>query len=170
MKKNAALFPAIAVALLSGCSILDTSFDYDTGHDFSGLKTYGWIEKQDGSIEARRARDAVDAALKARGFQPTDARPDFQVAAYVSTQDRIRVVDWGYNYHPRGRWYGGRDLDVWQYEEGSLVVDVIDPGQSALLWRGTASKAIDSTWTPEERDAEARKAASALIAEFPPKK
>jgi len=61
-------------------------------------------------------------------------------------------------------------IDVYQYEEGSLVLDVIDPAQSELVWRGTASKAIDRSWTPEERETEVREAVRALLAEFPPKK
>jgi hypothetical protein len=118
----------------------------------------------------RRVREAVDAELATRGYRLVESRPDFQVAAHVSTADRVRIVDWGYTYHPRKSWSGGgRDIDVWQYEEGTLVLDVIDPGQSALVWRGTASKAVDRSWTPEERDAEARAAVQALLARFPPR-
>lgn len=166
--KNTSIWAAVALAVLPACSGLSTNFDYDTAHDFSGLHTYAWIEKQDNSISMKRVRESVDAELQARGFARTDARPDFQIAAHIGTKDRLRVVDWGYTYQPRGYWYGGRDIDVYEYEEGSLVIDVIDPGQSTLVWRGTASKAVDRTWTPEERDEEVREAVKTLLAEFPP--
>lgn len=168
--KIAMLCVAFAATTLAACSSFATDIDYDTSHDFSSLHTYAWIDQQDDSIEMKRVREAVGAELRARGFEATDTRPDFQVAAHVSTQDRLRVVDWGYTCPPHGDWHGGRDIDVWQYEEGTLILDVIDPGQTALVWRGTASKAIDRSWTPEERDAEARAAARALLAEFPPKR
>ncbi len=161
----------LTAATLAACSSFATDFDYDTSHDFSDLHTYAWIDERDNSIEMKRVREAVNTELRARGFEATAARPDFLVAAHVTTQDRLRVVDWGYTCPPHGYWHGGgRDIDVWQYEEGTLILDVIDPGQTALIWRGTASKAVDRTWTPEERDEEARAAAQALLAEFPPKR
>lgn len=167
--KNASIWAVAALAVLPSCSGLATSFDYDTSQSFAGLKSYAWIEKQDNSIGMKRVRDAVDAELKSRGFALTSSRPDFQIAAHVGTQDRLRVVDWGYTYQPRGYWHGGRDIDVYQYEEGTLVLDVIEPGQNALIWRGSGSKAVDSSWTPEERDEEVREAVKTLLAEFPPK-
>jgi hypothetical protein len=167
---NSTPVAAVACAFLAGaCSSLSTSFDYDTGFDFARLATYGWVDRQDNSLDLRRVREAVDAELAARGYRLVESRPDFQVAAHVSTSERIRIVDWGYTFHSRRHWYaGGRDIDVWQYDEGTLVLDVIDPGQSALVWRGTASKTIDRTWTPEERDAEARAGVQALLSRFPP--
>lgn len=158
-----------ALAFAPACSSLDTDFDYDTSHDFSGVHTYAWIEKQDSALEMKRVRDAVDQTLRAQGFQPAESKPDFLVAAHVSKNDKLRVVDWGYTYAPHGYWYG-HDVDVYQYEEGSIVVDVIDPAKHELVWRGTASKAIDRDWTPEERDAEALAAVQAILAEFPPQK
>jgi len=168
--KRASMCAAIVLALLPACSGLATSFDYDTAHVFGPIASYAWIEKQDNSIAMRRVRDAVDLELRARGFVETASRPDVQIAAHVGSQERLRVVDWGYTYPQRGYWHGGRDIDVYQYEEGSLVLDVVDPGQGELVWRGTASKAVDRSWTPEERETEVREAVRALLAEFPPKK
>ncbi len=161
---------AIAIAVMPACSSLATSFDYDTAHQFGAPKTYAWIEKQDNSIGMRRVRDAVNAELSARGLALAPLEPDFQIAAHLGSQEKLRVVDWGYSYPSRGYWHGGRDIDVYQYEEGSLVLDVIDPDKSELVWRGTASKAVDPSWTPEEREVEVREAVQALLAEFPPKK
>jgi len=169
MKNSSIWVVATLLAVLPACSGLSTSFDYDTSQDFVGLKSYAWIEKQDNSINMKRVREAVDAELKNRGFTETVSRPDFQLAVHVGTQDRLRVVDWGYTYQPRGYWHGGRNIDVYQYEEGTLLIDVIDPGQNALIWRGSASKSIDSSWTPEERDEEVREAVKTLLDEFPPK-
>jgi len=161
---------AILLAVMPACSSLATSFDYDTAHAFGAPKTYAWIEKQDNSIGMRRVRDSVDAELAARGLTQTATKPDFQIAAHLGTQEKLRVVDWGYSYPSRGYWHGGHDVDVYQYEEGSLVLDVIDPTKSELVWRGTASKAVDPSWTPEEREVEVREAVRALLSEFPPKK
>jgi len=168
--KTATILAASAAALLASCSSLSTNFDYDTSHDFSGLHTYSWTDKQDDSLDLKRVHEAVDATLSQRGFQLSDSKPDFQVAAHISRQDKLRVTDWGYTYGPRNYWYGGHDVDVTQYQEGTLILDVVDPTKKQLVWRGTASRPVDGSWTPEDRDEIALEAVQALLAEFPPKK
>ncbi|MCY2959302.1 MAG: DUF4136 domain-containing protein [Planctomycetota bacterium] len=168
--KNPLVWATLALVSLPACSSLATNFDYDTTYDFVGLRKYSWVDKQDNSISTKRVRDAVDAELHQRGYEQVTANPDFQVAAYVSSKDRLSVVDWGYSPSPTGYWSHGHDIEVRQYVEGTLVLDIIDPRQNSLVWRASASKAVDRTWTPEERDAEVREAVGVLLAEFPPKK
>lgn len=154
----------------ASCSSLSTNFDYDTSHDFSGLRTYAWTEKQDDSIDLKRVHAAVDATLAQRGFTLSSSNPDFQVAAHISRKDKLRVTDWGYTAGPRSYWYGGHDVDVTQYEEGTLILDVIDSDKKQLIWRGTASRPVDQSWSAEDRDEIAREAVQALLDEFPPKR
>ena len=45
---------------------------------------YAWVEKQDGSLGAKRVHEAVDATLREHGFVLDEKQPDFLVAAYVS--------------------------------------------------------------------------------------
>lgn len=168
--KPGILGAALAAITFASCSSLATNFDYDTSHDFSGLQTYAWTEKQDDSLDLKRVHEAVDATLAQRGFKLSDSKPDFQVAAHISRQDKLRVTDWGYTAGPRSYWYGGHDVDVTQYQEGTLIVDVIDPAKKQLIWRGTASRPVDKSWTAEDRDEIAREAVQALLDEFPPKR
>ncbi len=163
-------FAAAGLALLCACSSLDTSIDYDTKADFSHLSNYAWIETGDASLTGRRIQTAVDAALGRRGYALASEAPSFLVAAHIGRQDRVQVTDWGYSY-PRygGAWYGAGDLDVYTYQEGSLVLDVIDAKTRELMWRGTATRVIDPGWTAEERDKIVAEAVEALLEHFPPK-
>ena len=175
---RAFLAPFLAAALsiattLSACSSLDTSFDYDTAADFSRLKTYTWIESRSASeptsLTLQRVHTAVDEALAARGYRIDSQAPDFLVASHISTSERTQVTDWGYTYAPRGAWYGSHDIDVYTYQEGTLILDVVDAASRSLLWRGTASRMVDPDWTPEEREKIVREAVDELLQQFPPK-
>jgi hypothetical protein len=168
---RALLAPLLAAALCA-CSSLETSFDYDTAADFSRLSTYTWIETTPGaeasSLTLQRVRAAVDEALAARGYRADSQAPDFLVAAHISTEERTQVTDWGYTYAPRGAWYGARDIDVYTYQEGTLILDVVDAASRSLMWRGTASRMVDPSWTPEEREEIVREAVAELLERFPP--
>ncbi len=164
------LLAALSLVAFASCSGLSTNFDYDTTYAFTNLSTYDWTGEEVASLEGRRAHAAVDAALAARGIRQDSTHPDFHVAAHVRSREKTEVRDWGYTYRAHSAWYGSPNIDVYQYEEGSLVIDVIDPAKHELVWRGTASKVIDKDWTPEEREQEIGAAVQELLKGFPPKK
>ena len=64
---------------------------------------------------------------------------------------------------------GELDLAVHEVEEGTLILDIVDPASRNLIWRGIASAAVDRSKTPGERRARFKKAVSQLMAQFPPK-
>lgn len=162
----------LPLALLFACSSVSTNYDYDTSYDFAKLKTYRWADipsKADANpLVVQRVGAAVERELKAKGYAPAEGAPDFLVATYVGRQSRIQVTDWGYGYGPRGAWYGG-GVDVYQYEEGSLIVDIVDARSKQLVWRGTATSIIDPGATPEERTERINEAVAKIFGDFPPK-
>jgi hypothetical protein len=117
----------------------------------------------------QRVGAAVEAGLKAKGYLQAEGAPDFLVATYVGRQSRIQVTDWGYGYGPRGAWYGG-GVDVYQYEQGSLVLDIVDARTKKLVWRGTATAIIDPGASPEERTKRINEAVAKMLEDFPPRK
>jgi hypothetical protein len=177
----ATLAALAAAAVLTGCSSLSVNYDYDTKADFTQYRTYAWMARTDAlpadAAEAqrrsdlldRRIRSAIDAEMKDRGFVEDAAAPDVLVIYHVGMQDKIQVTDWGYNYSPYYWGYGGRQVDVYQYQEGTLIIDVVDAGTKNLVWRGTGTKVIESTpRTPEEMQARIDKIVDKIMQSFPP--
>ncbi len=158
-------------ALLFACSSISTNYDYDTSYDFSMLKSYRWADipsKADADpLITQRVCAAVEAQLKAKGYAVAEGAPDFLVATYVGRRTRIRVTDWGYGYGPRAAWYGG-GVDLYQYEEGSLVVDVVDARTKRLEWRGTATAVLDPGASAEGRTERINEAVEKMLKDFPP--
>lgn len=169
-----------AVSLV-GCSTFRVSTDYDPQTDFQQLQGYSWLAtvRQPGddprlhnSLVDARVRAAVDRELAAKGYSKAGGSSgNFVVTYYLGLQDKIdvRTIHTGYGYG-YGSWYHGtgRETMVDQYEEGTLLLDILDAEGGDLLWRGSASARVSESSSPEEREKRIQDAVAAILAEFPP--
>jgi hypothetical protein len=55
-----------------------------------------------------------------------------------------------------------------QYEEGTLILDLIDPNGMRLIWRGTATTPLDESAGPRQREATVNEAVESILKRFPP--
>ena len=163
-----ALLSTISLFAISGCGSMSIGHEYDPKFNFSGLKTYAWIENPNGAPEEelilKRLRPMIDTELEKNGFQKSE-QPDFKVAAHVQSKNKIDLVDWGYGYGWRGTY--GYGFEAYQYEEGSLLVDIVDANTNELVWQGLARAELKHT-DPELRDRTAKRAIKKLFKHFPP--
>lgn len=142
--------------------------DFDRTFDFSKLKTFNFAIQnrrptdplaQD-SLNDGRIKTALESKLMANGFRTTgEAKPDFAVAYYVTTKNRLSVSDYNYG---APRWFGSRNIRVDQYTEGTLTVDIIDTATGQLVWRGRSSDAIEL----KNIDKKVNKAIEKLVNQF----
>jgi len=116
------------------------------------------------SITYRALREELRHALEARGyrFQPDGA--DLDVAYYATagpTLD-VRTFDYGYTWRGFPRQY----TEIEQYEQGTVIIDVVDPPTRELLWRGQAVARVDSD--PAKYVSEIRRTVDAIVKKLPP--
>ncbi len=165
-----------AVLLVSACSGISTSTDYDPAVNFSAFSTYDWIdsEGQVDNITSSRVRQSVDAAMAAKGFTQSTSNPDLAVSYQVTSAERrsFNTVNagWGGGYS-RGGWGMGMGTSttteqVWQ--EGSLILGIFDTGTKNLVWTGTATTDIDPSRSPQERQELIDSAVGKMMGDFPP--
>ncbi len=172
---------------LSGCSTMQISSDYDASANFAGLKTYNWIPEPpkassdpriDNPFIERRIRDAVDNQLAAQGYERgLSGDSDFLVGYHVALEKKLAVSTmneyYGVVVGPRWhysspRWYGSETY-VYDYDEGSLVLDIIEAGSRKLIWRGSALARVDTTASAERKTKRINEAVQRILAQFPPK-
>ena len=167
----------LMVVFVVGCStVYDVQFDYNTKTDFTNLKTYNWLpvpEKADiDSLDAMRVQKAVNTEMQAKGLRLTSGIPDFLIAEHLGKKDKVSVRDWGYTYGPYAGYWGGYwgpgGVSTFQYEEGSLILDFVDPQTKELIWRGSAKAEVDDVRTPEKREALINEAVQKILKNFPP--
>ena len=117
------------------------------------------------SITYEAIRDEIRRAFEAKGYAYSPANADLAVAYYASAAPvlDVRTFDYGYDWRGFPRQY----VDVVQYTQGTVIIDVIDPATHKLLWRGQGVAAVDTD--PNKFAKELRKAVDAIVARFPPR-
>jgi len=163
----------IAMNLLIGCSpIYNVSYDYDRSFDFKRLRTYGWLPLPEkatlSDLDLNRIKLAVDNEMTARGLRVSSDHPNFFVAGHLVKKDKVNVTNWGYGYSPYGRYWGRGGFSVYQYEEGTLIIDLVDAESKNLVWRGVAKADVEVATTPEKRDRLINGAVLKILKNFPP--
>ncbi len=141
------------VAMLLGLLVVSANAqtvqtDYDRSFRFSDLKTFSFVAQRRGatdplagdSLNDGRIRTAMESQLIGNGFRMETEKPDFAIAYYVTTKNKLNVQDYGYG---PPRWFGGRNIRVNQYSEGTLMVDFIDTNTNQVIWRGRASGTLE---------------------------
>jgi hypothetical protein len=83
----------------------------------------------------------ITTDLRDRGYSASTSNPDVLVEYATAAPELLDPTDWAYGYLWRpARWrdWGPNPNDATQaeYENGALVIDVIDAHTKQLLWRG----------------------------------
>jgi hypothetical protein len=174
----------VTMTALSGLAFAqDTRYNFDKQADFSKFKTYKWVQikgsdKPDDLID-RQIREALDAELGKKGLTKTDADAADLFVGYqtaINTEKEVTSFDSGWGYGPgwgAGR-YGGMGTGISTSTTstlyiGQLAVDMYDPSKKQLVWRGVASKTLDTKAKPDKRQKNLQKAAAKLLKNYPPK-
>jgi len=153
--------------------------DFSHETDFSGLKSYQWVPLSETMAEGQYPQDVMASmkiaftdALKAKGFERVKNAPDFLVALYGVKEGKIQATDWGYNYRWDQNSWGGywneRRISAREYEEGTMVLDILDPDERELIWSGTAVAVLFAGMSGDKRNQRIDEAVAKLLDQFPP--
>lgn len=190
MRNQKFFMSTILGLLLTGCATMTIRSDYvDPGKDFSALRTYATesaIPKDDKEISEfvrENIREAVDKTLQEKGYIPAQAAGcDFLVRYQLTVEDKTETLNLGQPYTPVDIKGGMVQVDrTWQaynrvekieslrYEEGTLILDVMDPVTKKLSWRRSANAAIDRGANPKRIEIKIQEAVARILETFPEK-
>ena len=152
------------------CSRAIIKADYDQEIDFANYKSFDWMARPqkkgvdpfvENTLLEKRIKNAANTELTAKGYQrQTTADPDLMVVYYVGVKGKLDVRAYGYGY-----WGGFYGPDVRQYNEGTLILDFVDPESNELVWRGWYAGAIKGRAI---REKEIHRAVRHILEKFPP--
>lgn len=171
----------IALALmLAACETLRTGSDYDHAASFAGYHTFVLMPRQHRDLHnplvLQRTEDAIRSYLESRGYvyETDPSRADFAVDFTIGSHERTDIQSypepWGGPWYRPGWWggpYWGNTLDVRQYREGTLSIDVFDDRSHRPVWHGWAKKTLSRS-DIEHSEEPIRQAVAAVLAKFPP--
>jgi hypothetical protein len=180
MKKTLLVIGFGALLVFSACSSTSVRFDYERGVDFSKFKTFDFYEVpttvEVDRLVIKRIDRAITNQLTSKGLTQASNNPDLLIAVHTAVQDKVDVTNWGYgyaDYYSYGYWgprYGGGGTTVTQYEEGTLIIDIVDNAEDELIWRGESSRALPSNPTVETIDKMIDDIVARTLENYPPPK
>ncbi len=171
------VIPFLLVAAAACDESMSAGANYDRDVDFTAYDTFAWEgadllpvgdPRLDGDpFFVERIHTAVNAELVARGLEMVETEPSLLVHYHASVRDRIDVyeVDRGAGYDVSEY---GPGTAVRQYDEGTLLVDIVDAETLRVIWRGWAQ--ADVTRLIDQPEALGRlvdEAARAMFQQFP---
>jgi hypothetical protein len=145
----------LALLLLFGlgaCASLDVKTEHDPTAEFSRFRTFAFavrpvVEEIDPNnnvavrdrIESALARELTAKEMRRVG---TEQAPDLMVYYSVAVREKLKKA-WrtGYGWGAR---YGGGGT-TYPYDEGTLIVDLVDPVKQQLKWRATIGAHLEDT-------------------------
>jgi Domain of unknown function (DUF4136) len=180
----------LAAATLAACAALSgmeiqTEYDQGAAARLGGYRTYALLPPPQGAgtrVNYERLAPvvtrALDDTLAAKGYRQTTEAPDFLVGWHATLEGKQQetVIDSQYGYD-RYRGPGRRPIGpapppmrmVREYDEGTLILDIVDAESRTLIWRGSARAEVRAAVAPETREARVREAVQRILEQFPPK-
>ena len=157
--KKAVIF-ALVLAFASATSAIaqDIRYNFDKQADFSKFKTFKWVTIKGGKVVNdlvdQQIRAAIESELALKGLVRTDAdAADLYIGyqAAVDTEKEVHVVRFrvGLRAGYGGGWYGGGGMSTTTGTTstiyiGQLAVDMYQAASKTLVWRGSATKTLDT--------------------------
>ena len=182
MKLNYILIMIMVATLAFGCtSSFEVHRDWDRDADFAQYRTFSWLEQETpkaGSARVaqrrnplleKRIKSAVEEQLTSKGMVRVESDADLIVVYHTGRDDKIDIAEAGFRYGYDYWGTTGREIDVYRYEEGTLIVDLIDSRSKELVWRGSATGTIKDNPTAEEVEKKLNEVTKKLFKEYPPK-
>jgi hypothetical protein len=183
------LLAGVICLLVAGCApSIQVRSSFDPQADFSKATTYSWLNDVDqpsdnvrvnNELTRKTVRQAVEQALEEKGFtRVEDQQADLLVAWFGAIKTKIRSEGIEHFYSPYG--YGPLYKDpywntqptafkVSEYEQGTLIIDVLDPIQQRLLWRGIGSGQVVEDQPEETARKNLTSAVKQIMEKFPPR-
>ena len=172
--------PIIALAFcLIGCSSpLNVQYNYNQTVDFSQFHTFDFLplpsRAKTRPMVFERIKMDVTKELTDRGLRLAADKPDMLIAIHTEVNQKVDLADWGYISNPYDaswRRYGSGGagtVDVYQYSEGTLILDFVRGSDKVAIWRGIAQGVLPRSVDPTTLNDILDDAVEQVMENFPP--
>lgn len=172
------LLSVLALSVFGACSSIKVTSDFDRDANFASYKTYALTPEanqlQISDINRKRLIDAVTNELALKGFTVSD-QPDVLIDLKITAQQKETATatnTGGYGAGYGYRWGGGfstTTINVEQYVEGTLFIDMIDNAKKQLVWQGRGVGTLDPDASAEKREKNINYGVKQIFMKYPPK-
>lgn len=171
----------MAILILAACSSgVNISSQYEEDIDFSKYSTFRMLPIQHegndrfefSEVNQQVLKEAIVNELQSMSFSQNESNPDVMIHTTIGieqrTQMRERTLQDGAYYMGQRNysWSASDSILVGYYDEGSLIVNMIDADKNQVVWHGTAQKALKNKPADDWED-RVRQAVADLFAKYP---
>lgn len=168
---------ALVAAATTGCVTMTVASHLDRGTNFAQFHTWDWgpadaLPTGDPRLDNNpffedHLEGAVEKQFAARGLERVAAgvTPDLLVHYHANINQRFEVngVD-----REHGYCYENCEPKVIEYEQGTLVIDVVDTHTNKVVWRGWAQDSVQGMIDNQDRmERKINEAVTKMMKEFP---
>ncbi len=145
--------------------------------DLTAYKTYKWSNrkiKDDALVRNpmlhRQVKSSVNRVLQDKGFILSDADSvDFEVVVFGNVQSKSSSINVSrYQMQDAAPWAGRADMA--SYDEGTLVIEIIDGAAGEMVWRNYESGIVGQAKSPEKLQAAMDETVARILQDFPEEK
>ncbi len=183
---------AASLTLLACEPCMKISIRAEPSADFTQLSTYQWWNQTpqiEGETETDpdwlngQIRSSIDSRLTNNGYvkAPDSASEvDFLVGYHAAVEHKFTETQVNHRYgFPRDRSPAydltTRGIDTmhpktvtFEYDVGTLMIDVIDPQTQQVIWRGSAQSEVHLSKSNDQKRAKIEQAVTKILERFPP--
>ncbi len=152
---------AIGALLISACaSTPDIRNETSPTATFASYKTFAYFSPLATDKAGYQTtftghlKSATRRVMESKGYVYSETNPDVLLNFYANIQDKQEIVSspapmaggyYGYRAGYYGGYgYGASTVDTYNYKQGTLTIDLVDPKQKALAWTATAEGRVSS--------------------------
>jgi len=163
------------IVSLFGCGSSSQVFtDYDRSSAIDQYQTFGWLPASNietrnnplfyNELNDKRIKSAVAAQLESRNYKYSD-KPELLVHYHIIIDDKtiVRTDPYGYYYGP---YWMRTQVNVYQYREGTLIIDLMDAETNSLVWRGWITSFLKNH-DPERMEESISTSVRMIFAQYP---
>ncbi|NNK56000.1 MAG: DUF4136 domain-containing protein [Desulfofustis sp.] len=178
---------AFMFVIVAGCAQLQTGSEIDEATDFTKLKTFSWLHDTDKPADDVRLNDpkirqtvrtAVEESLLSKGYEQAEGpQADFLVTWFGAIEQKIKKENIDHFYAPYG--YGTLYRDpvlniesprtILEYEKGTIIIDIVDPKNQKLIWRGSGSGKLAEDQPEQTALRNLNRSVTKILEPFPPR-
>jgi hypothetical protein len=159
MRKVTVIFAAIAAVAVAGCATLTVSSHIERGINFAEYVTYDWGPPDGLPVGDPRLdnnpffndylQGAIEKKMAAKGYDRALAGgADLLIHYHASVNQKIDVYGVDHQY---GYCYNNCEPQYSDYEEGTLVIDLVDTNTNKVVWRGWAQDSMNGIIDNQQR-------------------
>lgn len=165
----------LQVWLLTGCSPnMQVFTDYDRTANLEEYHSFGWLTAIDieahnnplyyNELNDKRIKNAVGVQLESRNYTFSNT-PELLLHYHIIVEDKtvLRTDPYGYYYGP---YWMQTHMNLYEYQEGTLIIDLMDADTNSLVWRGWVTSFLKNN-DPEKFDESITRAVTMIFSKYP---